>query len=158
MFALFHIEDVCDANGFPAIKRANVTMANMLDSFVDLTARSISLESDPHKIFDLQRRLNEESVDSSSIPILQAIVVCVQIQTSSDIQLQNDTVYPGIPKPTPLKDHDQCFGSGKFYLNPVLNCKLDQKLKQFLNLENKLNLPYRNYIKRNPYSNNECQI
>ena len=79
MFALFHIEDVCDANGFPAIKSANVTMANMLDSFVDLTARSISLESDPHKIFDLQRRLNEESVDSGSIPILQVVVVCVQM-------------------------------------------------------------------------------
>jgi len=158
MFALFHIEDVFDANGLPAIKSANVTMANMMDSHVDLTARSISLESDPHKIFDLQRRLNEESVDSGCIPILQAIVVCVQMQTSSDILLQNDTVFPGIPKPTPLTGQNQCFGSGKFYLNPVLSCKLDQKLKHFLNLENKPNLPYRNYIKTKPYSSSESQL
>merc|ERR1719312_1084406 len=58
MLALFHVEDVFDANGIPAIKSANVSMSNMLDSFVDLTARPISVESEPVKILELQRSLN----------------------------------------------------------------------------------------------------
>ena len=144
MLALFHVEDVFDANGIPAIKSANVSMSNMMDSFVDLTARPISVESEPVKILELQRSLNEQGVASHSVPVLQAIVVCIKMHPKDDI------VFAGFSKPTPLRDHPGCFGSGltEFYLNPLLNLKLDIKLSKFLRLPGQLDLPYKSNLRR----------
>jgi len=144
LYAMFHVEDVFDAHGVPAILSPNISMKNLLNCHVDLTARPICTKSEPEKILEMQYRLTEEHRDYSAIPLLQAIVVCVKMSTVSPIN------FTSIPKPTRLRDHPGSFGQKltEFYLNASLGCKLDIKLKKFLAIPNKLNLPYERVMKK----------
>jgi len=138
LYAMFHIEDVFDAHGIPAIQSPNISMNTMLNCHVDLTARPICIQSEPEKILKMQARLRDENRDYSAIPLLQAVVVCVKMLPASTIN------FTAIPKPTRLRDHPGSFGQKltEFYLNASLGEKLNIKLQKFLAIPNKLNLPY----------------
>ena len=74
LLVLFHIEDVFDSFGTPAILSSNVSMNAILESYVDLTARPICHDCEPESILDLQQRIGKED-RSGRIPLLQAIFV-----------------------------------------------------------------------------------
>ena len=63
VYAMFHIEDVYDMDGVPAVRNAKITMKNLINSPVNLTARSICKESDPEGIFDVQKKLLRDNKD-----------------------------------------------------------------------------------------------
>ena len=79
LYAMFHVEDVFDAHGVSVILSPNITMKNLLNYHVDLTAIPICTKSEPEKNLEMQRKLSDEHRDFSAIPLLQAIVVCVKM-------------------------------------------------------------------------------
>ena len=145
LYALFHIEDVYDYHGLPSIQNPNITMNNVMNCKVNLTARSISCrEQDPEKLMDVQRELTAGGGEAGAVPLLQAVVVCLKLPGGSQ-----DTNSKHIPKPTSIRAKPNSFGNlgAFFYLNPLLFAKLDLKLKEFLAIRKKLNLPYDKILK-----------
>ena len=126
MFVMFHIEDVYDADGQPAILSSSVSMNNIIDNYCDLTARPICQESEPEHILDLQQKLSHDSA-TSQMPILQAVYVC--LKTSPDAECNVSSV----PKPTAFRNQPGNFSMGttNFYLNPMLKLRLNIKLVKF---------------------------
>ena len=145
IYALFHIEDVYDMAGVPALLNPNIKMSKLIHCHVNLTARSICKESEPKNIFSVQRRLLRE--DRGAVPLLQAVVVCLKVSSSSSVNTSS------IPKPSTIRDSPRSFGdlSSQHYLNPILFAKLDMKLKAFLNIPNKMELPYKSILKSVTY-------
>ena len=84
---MFHIEDVYDMAGVPAILNPNIAMNKLMNCHVNLTARSICKEMEPKNIFSVQRKLLQE--DRGAIPLLQA--ASYQSSTSNN----NTYVLPG---------------------------------------------------------------
>ena len=144
IYSLFHIEDVYDFNGLPAIQNPNINMKNLMNCQVNLTARSICISAlEPEKLIDVQRDLLDGGSENGAIPLLQAVVVCLKVSANSTTNTEN------IPKPTCIREKPNSFGNlgSLFYLNPLLFAKLDIKLKEFLAIRKKLNLPYDKIIK-----------
>ena len=144
IYSLFHIEDVYDFNGLPAIQNPNINMKNLMNCQVNLTARSICrTELDPEKLMEVQRDLLGGGAENGAIPLLQAVLVCLKVSANSTTNTKN------IPKPTCIRQKPNSFGNlgSFFYLNPLLFAKLDIKLKEFLAIRKKLNLPYEKIIK-----------
>ena len=144
IYSLFHIEDVYDYNGNPSIQNPKITMSSVMNCKVNLTARSISRrELDPEKLMDEQRELMARGGEDGAVPLLQAVVVCLKLSADSEI------CYKNIPKPTHIRAKPDSFGNlgSFFYLNPLLYAKLDIKLKAFLAVRKKLNLPYDKILK-----------
>ena len=111
---------------------------------VNLTARSICRsELEPEKLMEVQRDLLGGGAENGAIPLLQAVVVCLKVSANSTTNTVN------IPKPTCIRQKPNSFGNlgSFFYLNPLLFAKLDIKLKEFLAIRKKLNLPYEKIIK-----------
>ena len=67
IYAMFHIEDVYDMAGVPAILNPNIAMNKLMNCHVNL---SICKEMEPKNIFSVQRKLLQE--DRGAIPLLQA--------------------------------------------------------------------------------------
>ena len=149
IYAMFHIEDVYDMAGVPAILNPNIAMNKLMNCQVNLTARSICKESEPKNIFSVQRKLLQE--DRGAIPLLQAIVVCLKVSSSASV---NTTT---IPKPSVIRDAPQSFGDlgCQHYLNPLLFARLDVKLKAFLSIPNKMELPYKSILKSVTYGKSQ---
>ena len=149
IYAMFHIEDVYDMAGVPAILNPNIAMNKLMNCQVNLTARSICKESEPKNIFSVQRKLLQE--DRGAIPLLQAIVVCLKVSSSASV---NTTT---IPKPSVIRDAPQSFGDlgCQHYLNPLLFARLDVKLKAFLSIPNKMELPYKSILKTVTYGKSQ---
>ena len=132
LLVMFHIEDVFDVNGLPAIQSSEVNMESIMDKFVDLTARSICFDSEPESLLDLQQRLDREN-KGESVPLLQAVNVCIKLHPEADCAIRN------VPKPTPLRNHPGNFSMGttSFYLNPTLKLRLNKKLSKYFFIINK---------------------
>ena len=145
MYALFHIEDVYDMAGVPAFLNPTISMGKLMNVHVNLTARSICKQSDPKNIFSVQRKLLKE--DRGAVPLLQAVVVCLKVSSSASVNTST------IPKPSVISDSPQSFGDlgCQHYLNPLMFAKLDIKLKAFLNIPNKMDLPYKSILKSVTY-------
>ena len=145
IYALFHIEDVYDMAGVPALLNPNIQMSKLMNCHVNLTARSICKESEPKNILSVQRRLLRE--DRGAVPLLQAVIVCLKVSSSSSVNTLS------IPKPSVIRNSPQSFGDlgCQHYLNPVLFAKLDMKLKAFLSIPNKMELPYKSILKSVSY-------
>ena len=144
IYSLFHVEDVYDYNGLPAIQNPNINMKNLMNCPVNLTARSICRsELEPEKLMEVQRDLAGRGSEYGAIPLLQAVVVCLKVSARSNTNTVN------IPKPTSIREKPNSFGNlgSFFYLNPLLFAKLDLKLKEFLAISKNLNLPYDKILK-----------
>ena len=145
IYAMFHIEDVYDMAGVPAFLNPNIAMSKLMNCQVNLTARSICKESEPRNIFSVQRKLLKE--DRGAVPLLQAVVVCLKVSSSASVNTST------IPKPSVIRDSPQSFGElgCQHYINPLLFAKLDVKLKAFLSIPNKMELPYKSILKSVTY-------
>ncbi len=149
IYAMFHIEDVFDMAGVPAILNPNIAMNKLMNCHVNLTARSICKESEPKNIFSVQRKLLQE--DRGAIPLLQAVVVCLKVSSSASVNTST------IPKPSVIRANPQSFGDlgCQHYLTPLLFARLDVKLKAFLSIPNKMELPYKSILKSVTYGKSQ---
>ena len=145
LYAMFHIEDVYDMAGLPAFLNPNISMSQLMNCHVNLTARSICKEYSPKNIFSVQRSLLQE--ERGAVPLLQAVVVCLKVTSTSSVNTST------IPKPSVIRESPKSFGDlgCQHYLNPILFAKLDIKLKAFLNIPNKMDLPYKSILKNVTY-------
>ena len=123
LLALFHLEDVYDEAGLPAILSPNLTIANMQGRSVQVTARSLCSASDLEGLLDLYR--NSEGVD---LMLLQAVVVCVKTGPTERL------CYKTFPRPTVLAQTPACIGGGPaaYFLSPTLQFKLDSKVRLYM--------------------------
>ena len=126
LFVMFHIEDVFDTTGQPAILSSSVSMNNIIDNYCDLTARPICQETEPEHILDLQQKLSQDRV-TNQLPILQAVYVCLKASPDADCNISH------VPKPTAFRNKPGNFSMGttSFYLNPMLKLQLNIKLVKF---------------------------
>jgi len=152
LLVLFHIEDVFDSFGTPAILSSNVSMNAILESYVDLTARPICHDCEPESILDLQQRIGKED-RSGRIPLLQAIFVCIKDSPDAVSNTSN------VPKPTPFRNHPGNFSMGttQFYFNPLLKMKLNLKLLNYFSLLDS-QLPYKTKMKDFPTEHEEIKL
>ena len=111
----------------------------------------------------MQRKLLLEDRRFGAIPLLQAVVVCLKVSATSSVNTSaipkvknfNSYVYSlfslnvSFFQPTAIRDSPGSFGDlgCEHYLNPLLAAKLDNKLKAFMNIPKKLDLPYRSILK-----------
>ena len=118
---VFHLEDVWDSAGQPALLSPGLSMQALQGRPVDLTARSVCRESEPNKILGLQDCLQQPA------PLLQAVLVCLAPGATQQI-----------PRPSQLRVGPGQLGAqdspAHFYLNPLLGTKLDTKMTAFLGL------------------------
>ena len=152
LLVLFHIEDVFDSLGVPAIQSSNVSMNVILESYVDLSARPICHDGEPESILDLQQRIGKED-RSGRIPLLQAIFVCIK---DSPDAITNTIK---VPKPTPFRNHPGNFSMGttQFYFNPLLKMKLNLKLLNYFSLLDS-QPPYKTKMKEFPTEQDEMKL
>jgi len=136
-YAVFHLENVFDINGCPAVKSSHLSMSSLLDRPVDLSARSACNTINPVEIMELQKNLELEG--HGETPILQAVTVHVGDSQSSP------TISENSPKPTKLRTDPANFSSStatSFFLNLKLRSRLDIELDEFMKIPDKKPLPY----------------
>ena len=160
LLVMFHIEDVFDSSGLPAVQSSTVTMSAVLDSFVDVSARPICYDCEPESILDLQQRLSSRDAAaetfqdrSGKIPLLQAIFVCVKNNPEAS------SVMTHVPKPTPFRNHPGNFSMGttQFYFNPLLKLRLNIKLVHYFAAVG-AQPPYKTKLKEFPTESDEVKI
>ena len=122
LFVMFHLEDVFDAAGLPAIHSADLSMAGMKGKQVQIVARSLCTANDREALAELQRRQKVE------LPLLQAVVVCLKTGPTGPLP------YRSFPRPTVLAAAPEDLGTGPaaFFLAPTLQHRLDYKARLYV--------------------------
>lgn len=125
---LFHLEDVIDEYGEPAFKDKNITVKSLMNSKVDLVARSIAAADSSSDLLRMTQKLNADYPDAK-IPILQAVKV---FRKSDDGQ-----IFTGEASlPTFLRKEPKSFNAKQpatgFYMNISLKNNLDTKVVEFV--------------------------
>ena len=94
-----------------------------------------------------------EGNDKASVPLLQAVFVCLKPNQDADCNIKN------VPKPTPFRNHPGNFSMGttQFYLNPLLKLKLNIKLVKYYNLIGK-QPPFKTKLKEVPSERDESSL
>ena len=124
LFILFHLEDVYEEAGLPAILSPSLTIAAMQGRSVQVMARSLCPTTDLDDLLDLQ-----EKSKGSDLMLLQAVVVCVKRRPTGPLG------YKTFPRPTVLAQTPACIGGGPaaYFLSPTLQFELDSKVRRYVN-------------------------
>ena len=125
LFVLFHLEEVWDDAGVPALKSClGLQMSGLVGRRVELVARSICREGGEGAagVMALARRWR-------GLPVLQAVVVRL-------LRVAGEEGMHPCTSPTVLREVEQADFSGgrlaSFYLDPALGPRLNLKLGQWL--------------------------
>ena len=148
LFAMFHLEDVFDEQGLPAIQSPDLNMPSLLKRQVQIVARSLCPADERNALLDLARK-----AEGAGAPLLQAIVVCLRPNTKGPLP------YRTFPRPTVLALTPEDIGGGPsaFFLCPTLQHKMDFKVRLYvtkLNLESLAS--FRNTVK--PIDNEDVAL
>ena len=126
-YVLFHFEDVIDEFGVPAHKDKSISMKNLSDVSVDLTARSIVQGDNISQIINLTKKLHKDYPDAK-IPILQAVKVFLKVRDNINTGVGALPTYLG-REPASLNTRQPATA---FYLNLSLRNRLDLKVLEFI--------------------------
>ena len=123
LYVLFHLEDVYDEVGLPAILSPSLSIAAMQRRSVQVTARSLCLATDLEGLLYLQRK--SKGLD---LMLLQAVEVCVKTRPTGPLG------YKTFPRPTVLAQTPACIGGGPaaYFLSTTLKHKLDSKVRLYM--------------------------
>ena len=148
LYAMFHLEDVFDEQGLPAIQSPDLNMSSLLKRQVQIVARSLCPATEKTALLDLQRKS-----EGAGAPLLQAIVVCLRPSLSGPLP------YRTFPRPTVLALAPEDIGGGPaaFFLCPTLQHKMDFKVRLYITKLNMENLAsFRNTVK--PIDNEDVAL
>ena len=124
LFAMFHLGDVYDENGLPAILSPSLTNAALMQAghSVQVMARTLSPTTELGGLQDLQRKS-----EGAGAPLLQAGVVSDKTGPTGPLG------YKTSPRPTVLAQSPACNGSGPaaYCLSPTLQHKHDFKVRLY---------------------------